>query len=261
MFKGSNNKQYTFRRLFAYLIDMFIISLVASLLSFTTNYLKDYENYNNEITDIMTSYQEEKLTQEEYILKINDASYDFSYYTIDYTLITCAISLFYFVVIANYWNGNTVGKKIMHLRIVKAKRKQLNMNNYLIRCLLFNGVLSNTISVIMLLTLSKSHYLVISPYVSDVFSIFTMLCLIFNVYREDGRGLHDIIAGTKVIDSREPLEEDEDIIEVVKEEVYDDMPNTVQITDEENDLKNKKKIKKAKRKETSPEGVNESERI
>ena len=91
----------------------------------------------------------------------------------------------------------------MKLRIDSANAKDLNMGNYLKRALFVNMILSNLVSIIFIYTLNKETFITLHPKISSVLSVFLLVTLLFMMYREDGRGLHDLMANTIVISTKE----------------------------------------------------------
>lgn len=252
-------KPYIFKRVLAYIIDMMIISLVSTLLLyFVPN--KDYENASNNLVDIVEKIKNGEITQEEYNEISNDAIYELNKTSVDTTLIMGALTISYYVIFAYTQNGQTLGKKLMKLRIVSSNNKKLHINNYLIRTVIITSVLIDVISCIMIMTLSKSNYLEGYNVLSNIYSILTLVTLGFMFYRNDGRGLHDILAGTKVIND---INVNAQEAVVIKEEAKEVVSNTLEIDTKEEEIKEeKKKGKKKSKKVNEPvEGVSQSERV
>lgn len=260
----NKDKPYVFKRVIAYFVDMFIIALVSSLLiSFA---VKDdsYITNSNKLMDVMNQYMSGEITAEEYTKQYDDANYEISKSTVDITMIMSAVSLVYYVIFCYCRDGRTLGKQLMKIKIVSNNGKSLHINNYLIRSLLINQVLLDIVGSAMIILLSKNNYNVWYNNFSTVYSWFLMINLIFMFYRNDGRGLHDIIANTKVVNVKKKKEVEE--VAEIKEAVYEELPNTIQVdskdTEEEKEKEDKKKAKKKNKKiNESPEGVSESERI
>ena len=66
--------------------------------------------------------------------------------------------------------------------------------------MILTGVITNTLNLILLFTINKGAYLTANEYIIMVSGLIEMAILIMVLYRKDKRGLHDMIAGTKVID-------------------------------------------------------------
>ena len=98
-------------------------------------YLDDYENlekeelteeeYNKKCLTIVSSYNDNKITKEEYNNKFNyyyqqlQRESSFTY------ILDVIVTLLYVVLFQKYTNGQTLGKKIMRLKVVPVKGEQL----------------------------------------------------------------------------------------------------------------------------------------
>lgn len=212
------------KRFVAYAIDILIVSLISSLITSNTFINKDYKKYMDtyeeyeEVVDIYESDKEalddaleyEAISEDEYEVKLEKLNETFDKENADYnykliklsivsTTISMLVILLYFVVIQYYFNGKTIGKKIMKLRVVSNSFKKLNILNYLIRSLILNSLLINTLSIIMVLTLSKSGYLIYNEIIYVVNYAVEVAIIFMMGFTKDNRGLQDYVANTKVI--------------------------------------------------------------
>ena len=111
----------------------------------------------------------------------------------------------------------------MGIRIVSNKGKELKMHNYLIRTFILNGVIMNLLTLIAI-CFKESTYLTIYTVASNFDMILMIIIFLMILFYKDGRGLHDILAGTKVIDVRdeanlaveEEHKEEKEEVEVIK---------------------------------------------
>lgn len=212
------------KRFIAYAIDIFIVSMISSLITSNTLINKDYKKYMDtyeEYEKIVDKYEVDKealneaseyeaITDEEYDIKLEKLNDSFDKDNIEYnyrliklsivsTLISMLLILLYFVIIQYYFNGQTIGKKIMKLRVISNSDKKLNILNYLIRSLILNSVFINTLSTVMVLVLSKSNYLIYNEIIYVVNYIVEMAIIFMMGFTKDNRGLQDYVANTKVI--------------------------------------------------------------
>ena len=258
-------KPYLVKRVIAYLIDMFVIAFISSILINVAINDQTYIDNSNKLMDLMEQTMNGEISKEEYTKEYNKLNYEISKSTVDITIIMSAVSLVYYVIFAYCRDGRTLGKQLMKIKIVSNNRKKLHINNYLIRTLLINQVLLDIVSSALIILLSRNAYNVWYTNFSTIYSVFLMISLIFASYRNDGRGLHDIIAGTKVVNykkGQEELVENEEVTEAV----YEELTTVIQVDGkdikEEKEKEDKKKSKKKNKKiNESPEGVSESERI
>lgn len=187
-----------FDRLTAYIIDVIIISLITSIIftSIPTN--------NKELEKQLSSLQDEVLsnniTYEEFVDEYQDLYYKNKKDTMTQSAITLTITIAYFVIFQYMNKGQTIGKKILHLRVVDNNtEKPLSIFKGLIRSLLIWNILSGTLGIVLIYILNKESYITSYLIISSLESIFIFITAMFTLYRKDNRGLHDIIIDSKVI--------------------------------------------------------------
>ena len=99
------------------------------------------------------------------------------------------------------------------------------MNQYLIRSLFINSILMNLLGIIFILFMSKEMYIKSNDIITYIFGIFYVVSIALILFREDGRGLHDLLGNTMVIQLENTLdivtnkekEEKENKIEKIKD--------------------------------------------
>ena len=195
-------KKPTFRRVLAFLVDLIIVSVIASAISSIKYINPDIEKYN-ETYDQYMEYVENGLEGNNMQQIINseeyqDYSYKIAYYAKYSSIITIIVSILYYVVFQYFTKGYTGGKKLLNIR-VESVNGELKFYQLLLRSLIINGILTSIITVILLFTLNKSSYTNVQMYVEllNMGLIFVSFGMI--LYRKDGRGLHDLIGGTRVV--------------------------------------------------------------
>ncbi len=239
----NKEKPYFLKRLAAYLIDLIIVSVLATLISlvFIKEQLKT--NYTGELMSLREQLTKKEITEEEFKKLSNDLIYINAKDTVGTTIIITGVSLVYYVILCYFCNGITLGKYLFKMQIVSSKDKKLNIGNYLLRGLLVNSILSYIINAVLVLTLSKDGFLSIYNVSSNVLTIFLLASLITMMYRQDGRGLHDIVSGTMVISTKVPKNKKEE----VKEEVVEAKVIEEKTTKTKNTTKSKTTKKKTKK--------------
>ena len=187
-----------FDRLTAYIIDVIIISLITSIIftSIPTN--------NKELEKQLSSLQDEVLsnniTYDEFVDEYQDLYYKNKKDTMTQSAITLTITIAYFVIFQYMNKGQTIVKKILHLRVVDNNtEKPLSIFKGLIRSLLIWNILSGTLGIVLIYILNKESYITSYLIISSIESIFIFITAMFTLYRKDNRGLHDIIINSKVI--------------------------------------------------------------
>lgn len=212
------------KRFVAYTIDIMLVSIISTLITSNSYINKDYkkyvsvseeynefyEKYEDSLDELQDSLEDEEITQDEYDEKekiindeYNDKNINYNYKLIKLsvvpTIISILVILLYFVVIQYYLNGQTLGKKIMKLRVVSNSGKKLTILNYILRSLILNSVFTNILSVIFVLTLSKKGYLIYNEVIYVVNYVIEMAIIFMMCFDKNNRGLQDYVANTKVV--------------------------------------------------------------
>ena len=195
-------KKPTFRRLFAYLIDILLISFIVSAFSyikFLNPKLDEYNKYSEEYTSYVNELSQTNPTGILSDEKVQDLSYNMSYAGVYTSLISLVVTFLYFSIFQYYTNGKTVGKLAMGIEVISANNKKLRLSQLIIRSALVDSILTSSILLIAILFLSKSSYMGISRVIEIIDLGIVLVCAGMVIYREDGVGLHDNLANTKVI--------------------------------------------------------------
>lgn len=197
-----NNKAYFLQRLLAYVFDMTIVVLVSTLISYPFISTKAVDKLNKQSSEILEKYQNQEISAKTYFNQSMDNSYQLSKETGLTNIVTIVVYVLYFIVYQMYMNGQTIGKRIMKLRIVKNKDGTLSMNDMLVRGLINNYILANILIAIFVL-INRNTYV----YGSSIVQIIQYAILIASIFmiiiRKDGRSVADLICGTKVVSLKE----------------------------------------------------------
>lgn len=221
------------KRIVAYLIDYLVITLISSALVYITFINPRYDEYvetSNTYNEVLQNYYSGEIDANELSNQTKELSYDLNSNGYVYTIGNIIIIFLYFGVFAYVTKGQTLGKKIMGIKIVSNKGNNVKWYQYFIRAFILNGVILNILTLIAV-CFKESTYLTIYSVASNFDMILMIILFLMILFYKDGRGLHDIIAGTKVIDVRVPVEEntsemvednssknkeDDDLVEVIK---------------------------------------------
>lgn len=188
------------KRIIAFVIDIVIVSLVVSLINllpldpYKDKYKDAYEKYNEVV---QKSTEDEKNDYKNEIIELNYEVYKYRTYS---SMFSATALILYFGVLPLVMNGQTLGKKIMKLRVVSNNEKKLNFWKYLIRIVILNNIWLSLINIGAVYVVSGVKFYYATYVISMLSSLIYMLNLIMVMFRKDNRGLHDMVAGTKVIE-------------------------------------------------------------
>ena len=226
-------KPVSYKRILAYLIDILIVTCIATILTMFIPVSEEYTNQMNELNAVLEDYSSGDISETEYLEKFNDISYIVNKESVQVSIVSVVLSTIYFVVLAYYMNGQTFGKKIMKIQVVSANSKKLTMNNYLIRSLIVDSILMNAISIFAFLFLEKSSYLKVYDVTSTIFGAIYVVIFAMILFRQDGRGLHDLLANTKVISLNDKKVLNEETIKEEKKETKKEVIKDAEIIEKE----------------------------
>lgn len=201
----SEENAYFIKRLGALILDMIIVSTVVSMFTFFVNNNSNYEKLTKEYNDVMEQAMDKKTSPKEYkklLSKASDISYDLSKQTVVVSFVSLTMYILYFIVFQFYNKGQTIGKKLMKIKIESNDGKDLTMNQLAVRSLIINSILANLILLVVIILGSKDVYFVSSTTVSMIQYIIIFTTAIMILFRKDKRGLHDVITNTKVINEK-----------------------------------------------------------
>ncbi len=202
------NKALFTQRLIAYLLDMVLVTMVVSILSSPFIDMKTVSKLDKESTKIVENYNKKKINLENYFYQMSDINYQLSKVTGTSSLITMTVVILYFIVFQFYNKGQTIGKKIMNIGIVKYDRTTLTINDLIFRSLIINSILINMLNFALMLFVNKNFYGYTTIFLESIQYIILLTIFFMVIFRKDGRGLHDIIANTIVV-KKDILKEEE----------------------------------------------------
>lgn len=194
-----NDKPYFFPRLVAYIIDVTLVSIVCSGILFLFPKNENYSKYLKEYQEVQTNFIDNKIEADEYIHKVADITYDIDYSNVLSMIVEVVLLILYFIVFQFYNKGQTFGKKLMKLRVVNNNGNELTLNQVTCRALIIDSILINLFMIAALLFSGRNYYYYASLSLQILSGIIIFVTLMMIFFRKDGRGLHDVATGTKVI--------------------------------------------------------------
>ena len=206
--------KYVYRRISAFLIDVFLVTFVSTIfssISYVNPFIENYKVAYDEYREVYKSESESVLTNPtiknvvDYSNKMSKQIYKIDYSMLFNNIYYLVFSFLYFVLFAYFTNGQTLGKKLFKLKVVRQDGEKVKLSNLMLRTLLsgssiFMGV--NIIVVIQLLLLMIPqnqvyfYAILLSSMISYVIEIIGLVLL----FSKEHRSLDDIIGSTKVID-------------------------------------------------------------
>ena len=140
-------------------------------------------------------------------------------------LVYLVVYFFYFVIFNMITKGITLGKKITGLQIVGLDNKEVTFGKYLLRSLIAYGYFIYLLELIVPYIIPLKYLMNVVRGLSVIMNVLQIIVSVSVISNEDNRGLHDILAKTKVIDVRESFQDRLDNIRIVNEEKSKELDN------------------------------------
>lgn len=188
-------KKPTFKRLFAYIIDVIIVSVIASIfidIPMLNPYVEKYVELSENILGI---YAGTSSIENVDLIKLQ---YEFIYYSFYSSLIILIVKVLYFIVFQYFNKGQTIGKALLKIRLV-SERGKLKFHQVLLTSLIVCNLLTSAVNLFVLRNLNMDTYLTVSNVISYIEIIIAVTIVIMINMRKDGKGLHDLLTKTKVV--------------------------------------------------------------
>lgn len=186
------------KRIGSYFIDYFIIILIVSII--TMGFSSNTGNITNRMNDLISDYQNEIIDEDEYLDSVNELNYELQKSNVKTNIVSITLYIGYYVVFATLNRGQTLGKKLLKIKVVNKNNEKPSVINMLVRSLLIYNIVSALYSVIFVNFLGVNTFMKIYTIIGYAEYFIILVSFFMVTYKKDGRGLHDMIAGTSVID-------------------------------------------------------------
>ncbi len=207
------------KRIIAFVIDILIISILFNVIyllpidPYKDKYNENYSNY----TALVKSAEDTNKDVKDELITLNYDIYKYKTYN---TLISASIFVLYFGILEYALKGQTLGKKVMKIKVESTNNKDTTILRYILRIIVLNNIWLALINQGCVYIFSRTHFYYITYVISMLSSIFYMMNIIMVMFRKDNRGLHDFASSTKVVDVNVKTEP-----EVVKKESIKEKAN------------------------------------
>ena len=196
------------KRIIAYLLDIVLIYILISLIISIRiinpnyeNYIEVYEKYNN----VLEKYTEKEITTTEMVNLNKDNLYYLTKYSLSSNLVVILVIIGYFVFFQKYNHGQTIGKKIMKIKVVTKDLREVSLSKYLLRLIpmyyLFIGnVLAVILNTITVLIFDSDSFIYINSGITYTFIGIGIISLVMMIKSQNKEGLQDKISKTVVLE-------------------------------------------------------------
>mgnify|MGYP000854356902 FL=1 len=211
MKKEQHLKALFSQRFVAFMIDLILVSFITSLVTAIIPTNSSIDKLYDQQVKIVENYTAGKITMQEYVNQLVDINYDIAKQTGIITLVSIAISLLYYVLYVYKNDGQSIGKKMMKIKIQKKdKDKELTMNDLLFRTMILQGTLVSIIGFCTILFLDKDTYLATNSLLNLIQYSILIISFFLVAFTKERQGLHDMVSKTEVVCTNTVLNKEEE---------------------------------------------------
>ena len=194
------DKKASFRkRLCAYLIDIFVVSLLASLIVVPFIDAKSVDKLDKNMVEVTEAYLNNEIDEMTFLSESESINYQLAKLTGTLTFVTIIIKMLYFIVFQLYNKGQTLGKSMFGI-CVKSNDEVLTTNQMILRTFIIDGIFYSVVGFALMVFASSSAYFYGNLLFEIIQSIIMIICACMVMFRKVKRGLHDIVSRTSVIE-------------------------------------------------------------
>lgn len=197
--KAKGEKALFVQRFIAFLLDIFILSSIASLISYPFLDAKSIDKLNKNSSEVIEKYTTGEIDMDTYVDEVKGISYQLSQKQGVVSLVTLFLAVLYFIVYQYYNNGQTIGKKLMKIKVVSSTDTEITMNSFIFRSLIVNSILVDMISFAIVIFGNETAYFYGVAICGIIKYTLLLICGFMVMWSKSGMGLHDRIAHTTVV--------------------------------------------------------------
>lgn len=189
-----------YKRLVAYTIDMFIVGLVISIISYNFDTTR-LEKLSDKSIKLMNSFTNGDISSDKYFFEYADILYKVNKANVNSNLLGLVIYVGYFVLFQFFNGGATIGKKLLKIKVVSQGGGEVSLWQMIVRTSIINGIVPLALSLILVFTTKGLVFLTLSSVVGLFENIFVIICVFMLLYKSDCLALYDIMSKSVVIES------------------------------------------------------------
>ena len=193
------------KRIIAYFIDFMIVTMISSMIFTLPIFKENYNEYNSlyeEYSEVLIEQMNSGSAEVDDEL-LNSITYDITKASTPSLIIRISTLILYFGIFAYFLKGQTIGKKIFKIKVTNLEGELPSPGLFVLRSVIITNAIPEIISLFILILGSKNLYLATYNYTSYITMIIYFVIIGFIIFRDDERGLHDVICKTKVIENKE----------------------------------------------------------
>lgn len=200
-------KSLFMKRFGAFILDIIFVYLLVSLITgikfLNPNYDKYTESVNNYV-NVFKDYTNNEISDKVFMEKSKDNLYLTTKYSLSNSIVTIVVLIGYFGVFQKFNKGQTLGKKITKIKVVDKEGKDLSLLKSILRVvpiyfIIIGNVISLMVNSIFVYILDKDAFFIVNSVFVYIVLFINIISIVMMIKGEQKRGIHDYLAGSKVI--------------------------------------------------------------
>ena len=159
-------------------------------------YAEAYARYEEIYDDLTVDNALEIAESQEY----KQVNYDLSRYSVSISVISLVVYLAYFVGFQKWNNNQTLGKKVFSLQVVENDNKKVGWLQMLWREVVLYNLIWKVLAIVSIWIFNYEGYMYASSLLTLISGAIVWANIFFVVIRNDSKGIHDLLAKTKVVE-------------------------------------------------------------
>lgn len=193
-----SNKALFIQRVLAYVVDVFIVTMIASLVATPFIDQNAVDKLNDSAASVIEDYVNGKIDENTYLKEAMGLSYQIAKKTGVSSLITIFFGILYFIVFQFYNKGQTIGKRFLKIKVV-SDDGELTMNQLVFRALIINSILLQMIMMTLITFGTRDIYTSVAVVIEFLQYSIILISAFMIMFNRSGKGLHDFVTHTKVV--------------------------------------------------------------
>ena len=187
------------KRLFAYLIDFVLLTTIVTIINCVLPTTTKQVEINKELDSLQQDLLDGEINNKQYFDGYKKLLPELDKSNMAINVCNLVFILGYFIIIPVVNNGQTLGKKILKIKIEKIDGN-LTIRDMVIRNFITTSLLQLMISSTLVYIVNNDIYYNLSIFVSLLQILLVIITSFMIIYRKDEKGVQDLITGTQVIE-------------------------------------------------------------
>ena len=192
------NSKYN-KRLFAYLFDFLLLLFVVMLISVLLP-KGNISTIKNELEIIEQSYLFNTIDQQTYLNETSLIMSKMFKENVLSIMINIVFIILYFIVLPFINKGQTIGMKVLNIKIVNNKLETPSLNELVLRNIVTNGLGYLIIVLSIYYIIPKNIFFITISLLAIIQLLLVIISSFMIIYKKNRKGIQDLISNTKVID-------------------------------------------------------------